>query len=225
MNQANKHKIRKTYPKNFPENIEALERDGWKCVRCGEEEDIIVHHIDGSRRLGLNRMNRSLDNLMTLCWTCHSKEHGNRVIDIDEMLNLKRSGKTLKEVGELFGVSRQRIHQIMNKQLALDKITQIRNNVGISISKQSKTNEKTVQHNPRRDRLPPTTHGKQITQQPNKMSLLIMEKKIRHHLSFHVDEKMHNDIRRLAYKDKRLKAAEARQLIKEAIQNRKEETK
>ena len=57
------------------------------------------------------------------------------------------------------------------------------------------------------------------------MSLLIMKKEIRHHLSFHIGEKMHNDIRKLAYKDKRLKAAEARQLLKEAIQNRKEQTK
>ena len=48
---------------------------------------------------------------------------------------------------------------------------------------------------------------------------------IKYHLSFHVDGKTHEDLRRLAYKDKLLKAAEARKLLKEAIQNRKEETK
>ncbi len=51
----------------------ALERDGYKCAKCGEPENLHVHHKDGSG--GKKNENNNLDNLITLCNSCHTKEH------------------------------------------------------------------------------------------------------------------------------------------------------
>jgi 5-methylcytosine-specific restriction endonuclease McrA len=49
-----------------------LERDGWRCQRCGSLENLQVHHKIKRSQLG----NDSLDNLVTLCAYCHMAEHG-----------------------------------------------------------------------------------------------------------------------------------------------------
>ena len=46
---------------------EAYERDRFKCVECGRSKGIEAHHIIS----GLEE----LDNLVTLCHSCHKKEH------------------------------------------------------------------------------------------------------------------------------------------------------
>jgi 5-methylcytosine-specific restriction endonuclease McrA len=46
-----------------------LERDGWRCQKCGSLE---VHHRIKRSQQG----NDSLDNLVTLCAHCHMEEHG-----------------------------------------------------------------------------------------------------------------------------------------------------
>jgi 5-methylcytosine-specific restriction endonuclease McrA len=51
-----------------------LNRDGYKCVKCGETQQLVVHHIDGNGR-GSRNPNNSLDNLQTLCRACHAIEH------------------------------------------------------------------------------------------------------------------------------------------------------
>lgn len=51
----------------------ALLRDGHKCLRCGTTEQIGVHHKDHSGKK--ENPNHSLDNLETLCNTCHCQEH------------------------------------------------------------------------------------------------------------------------------------------------------
>lgn len=50
---------------------EILERDGKSCLRCGAEEDIIVHHIITVKNGGSNLS----ENLATLCKECHSTIH------------------------------------------------------------------------------------------------------------------------------------------------------
>lgn len=52
----------------------AIERDGYKCVKCGSAEMLNVHHKDRSG--GKAKPNNSLDNLITLCTVCHGLEHG-----------------------------------------------------------------------------------------------------------------------------------------------------
>lgn len=50
----------------------ALERDGYKCVECGETGRLQVHH----HRYPEDVKDSSLDDVKTLCSTCHKIEHG-----------------------------------------------------------------------------------------------------------------------------------------------------
>lgn len=54
----------------------ALERDNYKCVVCGSKTLLQVHHKD---EMGRNKpkeeQNNDLDNLITLCASCHIKKH------------------------------------------------------------------------------------------------------------------------------------------------------
>jgi 5-methylcytosine-specific restriction endonuclease McrA len=49
-----------------------LERDGWRCQKCGSLRDLQVHHRTYCSRRG----DDSLANLVTLCEYCHMEEHG-----------------------------------------------------------------------------------------------------------------------------------------------------
>ena len=48
-----------------------LDRDGWRCQVCGSSTDLHVHHLVRRSRLG----DDAFDNLITLCATCHLREH------------------------------------------------------------------------------------------------------------------------------------------------------
>ena len=49
-----------------------LERDGWRCQRCGSLENLQVHHqIKRSQQ-----RDDALANLVTPCAYCHTAEHG-----------------------------------------------------------------------------------------------------------------------------------------------------
>lgn len=50
---------------------QVLERDGWRCQRCGSLLNLVVHHIHFRSRLG----DDSEENLMTLCLGCHQEIH------------------------------------------------------------------------------------------------------------------------------------------------------
>ena len=52
----------------------ALDRDGHKCTRCGSTEKLVVHHKDHDGR-GAKASNNSLENLETLCRSCHARHH------------------------------------------------------------------------------------------------------------------------------------------------------
>lgn len=45
-----------------------LARDNYHCVECGSDHRLHVHHLDNSN-------NHALDNLKTLCASCHRKAH------------------------------------------------------------------------------------------------------------------------------------------------------
>ena len=51
----------------------ALERDGWKCIRCGKQNRLHVDHVIPWREGQPNP--HALDNLQTLCASCHRKKH------------------------------------------------------------------------------------------------------------------------------------------------------
>ena len=56
--------------------IKALERDNYKCVVCGSDYCVQVHHKDGlGRNKPKEQKNNDLDNLITLCARCHIEQH------------------------------------------------------------------------------------------------------------------------------------------------------
>jgi len=57
------------YPAEFNERLKNIikERDKYGCQYCGSIINLIVHHIDG------NKFNNDINNLITLCTSCHGK--------------------------------------------------------------------------------------------------------------------------------------------------------
>jgi 5-methylcytosine-specific restriction endonuclease McrA len=56
---------------------EALERDGHRCCRCDTGSDLVVHHRQPFATFQDRLEAHALDNLETLCRSCHLRVHGN----------------------------------------------------------------------------------------------------------------------------------------------------
>jgi hypothetical protein len=56
-----------------------LERDGWRCQKCGSLKNLQVHHKIKRSQQGSD----SLVNLVTLCAYCHMAEHGQLFYSVD----------------------------------------------------------------------------------------------------------------------------------------------
>ena len=50
---------------------EVYERDNWHCRHCNSTVSLQPHHIKFRSQGGKD----TLDNLVTLCWTCHRAVH------------------------------------------------------------------------------------------------------------------------------------------------------
>ena len=50
--------------------LAVLQRDGFRCVRCGSKNQLQVHH-----KTYRNIFNEPLSDLITLCKKCHKKQH------------------------------------------------------------------------------------------------------------------------------------------------------
>ena len=50
---------------------EVYERDNWHCRHCNSTASLQPHHIKFRSQGGKD----TLDNLVTLCWTCHRAVH------------------------------------------------------------------------------------------------------------------------------------------------------
>jgi len=55
--------------------LQVLERDKYICQTCGAPHDLIVHHVINWRIV----KNDNIDNLITLCRSCHWEAHGKKV--------------------------------------------------------------------------------------------------------------------------------------------------
>ena len=64
-----------------------LERDGWRCGKCGSLKNLQVHHKIRRSHQGHD----ALANLVTLCAYCHMAEHG-------QLSYEKRATEALKKV-------------------------------------------------------------------------------------------------------------------------------
>lgn len=59
-----------------------MKRDGNKCVLCGRNGKVHVHHKDNSG--GSETPNHSPENLITLCTDCHNAFHGIAIVPRDD---------------------------------------------------------------------------------------------------------------------------------------------
>ena len=98
--------------KYYPWIYQTLKRDNYSCVDCKNTSNVVVHHIDGSRKTGV--LNNNLDNLITLCKKCHAKRHG-MTVEHSEKIEMRKTGLTFQEIANKFGLSRQRVHQVVGK--------------------------------------------------------------------------------------------------------------
>ena len=93
-----------------------LERDNNACKICGSKQHLDVHHKDnGGYHTKGSRTNNSLSNLITLCHRCHIKLHFGVIGKDKKIKTLRDNGMTLQEIANHYKVSRQRIHQILQK--------------------------------------------------------------------------------------------------------------
>ena len=117
------HKVR--YGGNY---IPALERDNYTCTSCGETErkKLDVHHKDHSG--SSDNPNNELDNLETLCRSCHMKHHSSEEYNIrsyripdEKVIEVIESSKTLKEAAGKLEVSEDWIYTWSSKKWNLLK--------------------------------------------------------------------------------------------------------
>jgi hypothetical protein len=119
--KGNKFYINVDSIRKFPWVIDILKRDNFRCVKCnsGDVEKLIIHHIDGSRKDGIGKMNNNPENLQTLCKSCHAEAHQQKIQfknpNLSNIQELRNQGKTFAEIGKYLGISRQRVHQIVKK--------------------------------------------------------------------------------------------------------------
>lgn len=60
-----------------------LQRDGYRCLRCGSSASLVVHHRDRNGR-GTAEPNNDIENLETLCRKCHINEHRAELLRVRE---------------------------------------------------------------------------------------------------------------------------------------------
>ena len=76
------HKLAKQIPNRLDPaeyeelRLHILRRDSWRCQVCGSMTKLEVHHQQFRSQSGSDDEN----NLMTLCYSCHSREHSHGLI-------------------------------------------------------------------------------------------------------------------------------------------------
>lgn len=65
--------LKRAYPEYYDFKKSVLFRDGYKCVCCGKNYELKVHHLDGFDNFPEKRLD--LDNAVTLCENCHKNFH------------------------------------------------------------------------------------------------------------------------------------------------------
>ena len=72
--EISQNKLRcRSYTEYYTFKKEVLARDNYKCVCCGKNYDLKVHHLDGYDKFPKKRLDPS--NAVTLCKNCHKNFH------------------------------------------------------------------------------------------------------------------------------------------------------
>ena len=64
-----------------------LERDGWRCQKCGSLENLQIHHKIRRSHLG----DDAVENLITLCARCHMEQHGQLSYEMKALSAIKKT--------------------------------------------------------------------------------------------------------------------------------------
>lgn len=68
------------YGKNWlSKREERLEKDNHKCQNCGAEENLHVHHVQPKREFKKVEDANTINNLITLCRSCHPKAEAGKI--------------------------------------------------------------------------------------------------------------------------------------------------
>lgn len=99
-----------------------LSRDRFRCTECGSTSSLVVHHKDGNGR-GCDQPNNCLDNLVTLCRSCHAKAHripGSQRkysdAQIEQVRTMHTEGMSGAEISRRTGISKPYVHQVIKGQ-------------------------------------------------------------------------------------------------------------
>lgn len=97
---SNRYKAELYFGGNY---LATLERDGFKCRKCGSQQSPHVHHIDLSgryKKTDRERCNNDMSNLITLCNSCHQGLHN----EIEYQLVQRHLGETIEITNKFLGV-------------------------------------------------------------------------------------------------------------------------
>ena len=97
---------------------EVLKRDNFECQFCRTKEDLCVHHKDGNGR-GSKDPNNSLDNLITLCLSCHRKLHQTLPREKYYKFVLENKEKTNRSIAISLGITHPTV-AIIRKELGIE---------------------------------------------------------------------------------------------------------
>ncbi len=109
--------------------MKCLSRDAFTCQICHKPsafptenyQDLNIHHKDNNGYGKTNRPDNSLENLVTLCDACHLQLHYDVLEKYKSIIALREEGFTLQSIGEKFGISRQRILQILKSEMTRNR--------------------------------------------------------------------------------------------------------
>lgn len=124
--EAVKHRLYYKYEKRPPDSFPSgnkikqlcLERDRCKCIECGSSERLDVHHKDGNSWRKIGRLaNNNLENLITLCHSCHMNHHIKKKERTLKMIAYHNEHPEVRQaaLARMFGLSRERVGQILGR--------------------------------------------------------------------------------------------------------------
>ncbi len=98
---------------------ESLRRANYQCEICTtNSRKLYIHHKDNLGESKAKHPNNGRSNLLVVCAPCHMRLHKIGVFPEVKVINRLRSqGHTFEQIGEVFGVSRQRIHQLFQRTI------------------------------------------------------------------------------------------------------------
>jgi 5-methylcytosine-specific restriction endonuclease McrA len=93
-----------------------LERDGYKCTECGKTSGLIIHHIDHSGKS--ENPNNEIDNLITLCKSCHGRHHASKhkkyehvELSKEDILKTRAESTSWNETARKLGVHKDNLRK------------------------------------------------------------------------------------------------------------------